>query len=94
MIIYGINPVLEALRAGRVKELRVGERTDQRLRELLALADSAWCVCGEYLPMSSIANRGAAFTSGSSRTSRRPNYTVDELVRCASVRHSSSCRRD
>jgi 23S rRNA (guanosine2251-2'-O)-methyltransferase len=38
VIIYGINPVLEALRAGRVRELRVGERTDERLKQLLALA--------------------------------------------------------
>ena len=38
MIIYGINPVLEALRAGRVKELRIGDRGDERMRELLALA--------------------------------------------------------
>jgi 23S rRNA (guanosine2251-2'-O)-methyltransferase len=39
VIIYGINPVLEALRAGRVKELRVGERADGRLKQLLAVAD-------------------------------------------------------
>ena len=38
MIIYGINPVLEALRAGRVTELRVGDRGGERMRELLALA--------------------------------------------------------
>jgi 23S rRNA (guanosine2251-2'-O)-methyltransferase len=38
VIIYGINPVLEALRAGRVRELRVGERGDDRLKQLLALA--------------------------------------------------------
>ena len=38
MVIYGINPVLEALRAGQVKELRVSQRSDDRLRELLALA--------------------------------------------------------
>ena len=38
MIIYGINPVVEALRAGRVRELRVGERADDRLKQLLALA--------------------------------------------------------
>jgi len=38
VIIYGINPVLEALRAGRVKALRVGERADDRLKQLLALA--------------------------------------------------------
>jgi 23S rRNA (guanosine2251-2'-O)-methyltransferase len=38
VIVYGINPVVEALRAGRVKEIRVGQRADQRLRQLLALA--------------------------------------------------------
>ena len=38
MIIYGINPVLEALRAGRVKELRVGDRSGDRMQHVLSLA--------------------------------------------------------
>lgn len=38
MIIYGINPVLEALRAGGVKELRVAERGGGRVPEVMALA--------------------------------------------------------
>lgn len=39
MLIYGTNPVLEALRAGRVKALRVSERAAPgRLDEILALA--------------------------------------------------------
>lgn len=38
MIIYGINPVLEALRAGRVQELRVGERSGARLQNVVAIA--------------------------------------------------------
>ena len=38
MIVYGINPVLEALRAGRVKELRVGDKANDRLRQVLAVA--------------------------------------------------------
>ena len=38
MIIYGINPVFEALRAGRVREVRVGDRGGERMRDLLALA--------------------------------------------------------
>ena len=38
MVIYGINPVLEALRADRVKEVRVGERSDGRITEVLTLA--------------------------------------------------------
>ena len=40
MIIYGINPVLEALRARRVKTVRVADRHSERLRALLALASS------------------------------------------------------
>ncbi len=40
MIVYGINPVLEALRAGRVKHLRVLDRTDRRVHELLDLASA------------------------------------------------------
>ena len=38
MIVYGINPVLEALRAGRVTSLRIGDRGDERMRELMRLA--------------------------------------------------------
>jgi 23S rRNA (guanosine2251-2'-O)-methyltransferase len=38
MIIYGINPVLEALRSGRVRRLRVGPRGDRRVEDALALA--------------------------------------------------------
>jgi 23S rRNA (guanosine2251-2'-O)-methyltransferase len=38
MIIYGINPVLEALRSGRVRRLRVGPRGDRRVEAALALA--------------------------------------------------------
>jgi 23S rRNA (guanosine2251-2'-O)-methyltransferase len=38
VIIYGINPVLEALRSGRVRRVRVGPRSDQRVAEALALA--------------------------------------------------------
>jgi 23S rRNA (guanosine2251-2'-O)-methyltransferase len=38
MIIYGINPVLEALRSGRVRRLRVGPRADRRVDEAVALA--------------------------------------------------------
>jgi 23S rRNA (guanosine2251-2'-O)-methyltransferase len=35
MIIYGINAVREALRAGRVREIRVAGRDDERLRRVL-----------------------------------------------------------
>jgi 23S rRNA (guanosine2251-2'-O)-methyltransferase len=38
LIVYGINPVLEALRAGRVKALWTSGRDDERMRQLLAFA--------------------------------------------------------
>jgi len=39
MLIYGINPVLEALRAGRVEQLRVSERATGRVAELAKAAE-------------------------------------------------------
>ena len=39
MLIYGINPVLEALRAGRVKELCVSERAGGRAIDAIKSAD-------------------------------------------------------
>src|SRR3954449_10072156 len=41
MLIYGINAVLEAIRAGRVRELRVGDRPGGRVAEAVAAAQSA-----------------------------------------------------
>jgi 23S rRNA (guanosine2251-2'-O)-methyltransferase len=38
MVIYGINPVLEALKARRVTGLRVASRADDRVREIEKLA--------------------------------------------------------
>lgn len=38
MIVYGIHAVLEALRAGRVREVRLAGRDDERLRQLVAEA--------------------------------------------------------
>jgi 23S rRNA (guanosine2251-2'-O)-methyltransferase len=38
MIIYGINPVVEALRSGRVRRVRVAARADKRMDEALAIA--------------------------------------------------------
>ena len=38
MLIYGINPVIEALKAKRVTRLRVSGRSDRRIEELVQLA--------------------------------------------------------
>jgi 23S rRNA (guanosine2251-2'-O)-methyltransferase len=41
MLIYGMNAVGEALRAGRVVSLRAGKRNDRRLQELIARAQQS-----------------------------------------------------
>ena len=41
MLIYGINPVLEAIRAGNVRELRVAERSGGRIADAIAAATRA-----------------------------------------------------
>jgi len=38
VIIYGLHPVLEALKAGRVTRLRIADRSDARVQEALAIA--------------------------------------------------------
>lgn len=41
MLIYGLNAVAEALKAGRVVSMRAGRRHDRRLQQLLMLAEQA-----------------------------------------------------
>jgi 23S rRNA (guanosine2251-2'-O)-methyltransferase len=41
LLIYGINPVLEAIRAGRVEAIRVSRRTDARVAGLVEQARTA-----------------------------------------------------
>ena len=40
MIIYGINPVLEALRAGRVRLVRIHDRSNARVGEVVRVAEA------------------------------------------------------
>ncbi len=40
-VIYGVNPVLESLKTGRVRAVRVAERTNARVAELIAIAERA-----------------------------------------------------
>ena len=91
MIIYGINPVLEALRAGRVKEVRLSSAGapggNDRLHQLAAIAGgTARSVCGACRPMSSSANRAAGVHQGvvADIEDMQYVYDVEELVRGAS----------
>ena len=84
MIIYGINPVLEALRAGRVKEIRVGERVDGRLRQLLALAGTSG-VRVRRVPVDALEreSRHGVHQGVVADVEKAANHTIDELVRGA-----------
>ncbi len=41
MLVYGINPVMEALRTGRVREVRIGDRSGSRVQEIVRMAERA-----------------------------------------------------
>ena len=85
MIIYGVNPVLEALRAGRVKELRVGDRADGRVKQLLALAAERGVrvtrVPADLLERES---RRGVHQGVVADVEKSADYSVDEIVRSAS----------
>jgi 23S rRNA (guanosine2251-2'-O)-methyltransferase len=84
VIIYGINPVLEALRAGRAKELRVGDRADDRLKRLLALAAERGVrvkrVPADVLERES---RRGVHQGVVADVEKETAYSVDEIVRSA-----------
>jgi 23S rRNA (guanosine2251-2'-O)-methyltransferase len=84
MVIYGINPVLEALRAGRVRRLRVGPRADRRIDEALALARKRG-VAVERVDAETIerAARGAVHQGVVADVDAPRDYTVAELVASA-----------
>jgi 23S rRNA (guanosine2251-2'-O)-methyltransferase len=81
MVIYGIHPVAEALRAKRVKRLRVSARHDQRIDEVLALAAAQHVtierVDGQVLDR---AARGAVHQGVVAEIDDAREYSVGELV--------------
>src|SRR5262245_5702270 len=85
MIVYGINPVLEALRAGRATALRVAQRSGGRIQELEALAAErgvkAQRVDGAVLDRLA---RGGVHQGVVADVEDTPtDYSVEELVRGA-----------
>jgi len=84
VIIYGINPVFEALRAGRVKELRVGGKGSERVRELVALATDRG-VAVRHVPPDVLARqaRGGVHQGIVADVEDRVEYSVADLVRDA-----------
>jgi 23S rRNA (guanosine2251-2'-O)-methyltransferase len=86
VIIYGINPVLEAMRAGRVKELRVGDRADDRLKQLLAMAVERG-VRVRRVPADALErdSRRGVHQGVVADVEKAEDYSLDEIVRGASA---------
>ena len=81
MLIYGINPVLEAIRAGSVRELRVAERSGGRVADAVAAAERAG------VPVRRVqsgeldrAARGGVHQGVVAEVAGSRDYSVDDLV--------------
>jgi 23S rRNA (guanosine2251-2'-O)-methyltransferase len=81
MLIYGINPVLEALRAKRVTSLRVSPRADQRVSQAIRLAEA------QGLPVRRVTvsdldreTAGAAHQGVVAEVRLRDTWSVEDLV--------------
>lgn len=84
MIVYGLNPVMEALRAGRVRKLRVGPRSDRRVEDAIALARQAG-VTVERTDAASLdrAAKGGVHQGVAAEVEAPRDYAIDELVSAA-----------
>lgn len=84
MLIYGINPVLEALKTGRVREVRVDAAPRDRVREVRAVAD-ARRVPVRVVPAQDLdrAARGGVHQGVVAEIEGAPDYSVQDLVAAA-----------
>ena len=84
MIIYGINPVAEALRAGRLRELRVADRSGVRVQPLVDEAGRRG-VRVRVVAADELARlaRGGVHQGVVADVQARGAATLDELVRVA-----------
>ncbi len=84
MIIYGLNPVIEALRAGRARRVRVSARADRRVQEVLRLA-AAGRVPVEHAEAADLdrAARGGVHQGVVAEVDEAQDYDVADLVRGA-----------
>ncbi len=81
MLIYGINPVLEALRAGRVKELRVAARAGGRLAELVQAAERAGLLIRRVGPAElDRASRGGVHQGVIAHLEDAARYDIADLI--------------
>ena len=83
-VVYGINPVVEALKAGRVTRLRVSARHDRRIDDLLALAARRG-VAVERVdgPALDRVARGGVHQGVIAEIAEARDYSIEELVASA-----------
>jgi 23S rRNA (guanosine2251-2'-O)-methyltransferase len=81
MIVYGINAVTEALRAGRVTQIRTAGRDDHRLRRLLGEAERRG-ISVQQVPRDELerAARGGNHQGVLADVTRMPEVTLDDLA--------------
>ena len=84
MIIYGINPVLEAIKAGRAKEILVAQRADDRLQRLLEDA-ARHSVRIRYVTRDELdrASKRGAHQGVAADVDRRTEATLEDLASTA-----------
>jgi 23S rRNA (guanosine2251-2'-O)-methyltransferase len=82
MVVYGINSVTEALRAGRVRAIRIGARDDERLRRLVEEA-AARGVSVERVPREALdrAARGGAHQGVVADAGAMPGASLEDVAR-------------
>jgi 23S rRNA (guanosine2251-2'-O)-methyltransferase len=84
MLIWGLNPVLEALRGNRVRRLRVGTRRDRRLEEALDLARSRGIVIDRVDAQAlDRASRGGVHQGIVAEVVPPRDYSIREIVEAA-----------
>src|SRR5882672_1897938 len=81
MFIYGINPVLEALRAGRVTALRIAARNDDRFAAILRIAGD------KHVTLTRVGSdeldrlvRGAVHQGVVADAREAQSYTIEDLI--------------
>ena len=82
LLVYGINPVIEVLRAGRVRRLRVSARGDRRVEEILALAARNQVPVERVEPHAlDRAAKGGVHQGVVAEVDAARDYGIEELVR-------------
>src|SRR5262249_59584046 len=82
MRVYGVNAVLEALRAGRAASVTISGRADNRLARLIAQAETSGVSVRRVssAELDRLANKGAHQGVVADLRDQTPSYSVEDLV--------------